>query len=148
MAHSFFTQIDEPKVVDAIRASELRTRGEIRVHITEAEYPTGADVTAEARATFERLGMTATAERNGVLIFVAVTARRFAVLGDSGIHNLVGDAEWTTIASAIGERFRAGQFTEGLVGAITRTGELLATHFPRMTGRSDQDELPNEISRS
>jgi uncharacterized membrane protein len=91
--------------------------------------------------------MTRTAERNGILIFVAPNSQKFAVLGDSGITAHVGTAPLDAMAAAMSEAFRAGHFTDGLVSVIDRAGDLLATHFKRRSGDSDQDELPNTISR-
>ena len=144
MTDSFFSKIDEPRIVESIRSAELRSRGEIRVHATEKVV---ADVMQEATRTFERLGMTATAERNGILIFVAPKSQKFAVLGDSGITSVAGTAPLDEMASSMSTAFREGRFTEGLVGAVERAGALLATHFPRVEGQHDQDELSNTISR-
>jgi uncharacterized membrane protein len=144
MTDSFFSKIDEPRIVEAIRAAELRSRGEIRIHATEKAV---TDVLKEATATFERLGMTATAERNGVLIFVAPKSQKFAVLGDSGITSCVGTTPLDEMAASMSAAFREGRFTDGLVGAVERAGQLLAAHFPRVEGEHDQDELSNTISR-
>lgn len=144
MADSFFSKIDEPRIVEAIRSAELRSRGEIRVHITEKAV---SDVMKEAAATFERLGMTVTAERNGVLVFVAPRSQKFAVLGDSGITSRAGTSVLDEIASSMSTAFRQGRFTDGLAEAVERAGELLSRHFPRVEGGRDQDELSNTISR-
>ena len=65
---AFVASLDDERIVAAIREAEARSRGEIRVHVAEREV---ADPRAEAAAVFERLGMADTAERNGVLLFVA-----------------------------------------------------------------------------
>jgi uncharacterized membrane protein len=144
MTDPFFSKIDEPRIVEAIRAAELRSRGEIRIHATGKSVD---DAVKEAATVFERLGMTATAERNGILIFVATRSHKFAVLGDSGITSRVGTAPIDQIAASMSARFREGRFTDGLVGAVEHAGDLLAAHFPPMEGKSDQNELPNTISR-
>ncbi|MBK5255344.1 MAG: TPM domain-containing protein [Vicinamibacteria bacterium] len=144
MSASFFSRIDEPRVVEAIRLAELRCRGEIRVHVTGKPV---SDVIKEATATFERLGMTATAERNGVLIFVASRSQKFAVLGDSGMTSIVGTHVLDEMAASMSTAFREGRFTDGLVAAVERAGDLLAAHFPRVEGVSDENELSNDISR-
>jgi uncharacterized membrane protein len=136
--------IDERRIVESIRQAELRSRGEIRVHATEKAV---ADVMQEATRAFERLGMTATAERNGILIFVAPKSQKFAVLGDSGITSRAGTAPLDGIASSMSAAFREGRFTDGLVGAVERAGALLAAQFPRDPGAADRDELSNTISR-
>lgn len=138
---SFLSRLDHDRVVAAIRAAEDRSRGEIRVHVAHEEVD---DPQAAAAALFEKLGMTATAERNGVLIFVAPARQRFAVVGDKGIHEKCGDVFWKDVAAAMEEDFRAGRFTEGIVKGVTRAGEALAVHFPR-TG-PDRNELTDEVS--
>jgi uncharacterized membrane protein len=144
MTDSFFSKIDEPRIVEAIRAAEGRSLGEIRIHITEVAAP---DAVTEGKAVFERLGMTATANRNGVLIFVAPKSHTFAVLGDSGITSIAGTAPLDAIAAAMSSAFRDGRFTDGLVEAVTQAGDFLAAHFPRDPNATDCDELSNQISR-
>jgi len=138
---SFLSRLDHDRVVAAIGAAEARSRGEIRVHVArrKVEEPQRA-----AAALLEKLGMTATAERNGVLIFVAPASQRFAVVGDKGIHEKCGDGFWKDVASAMEEDFRQGRFTDGIVKGVTRAGEALAAHFPR-TG-PDRNELSDEVS--
>jgi uncharacterized membrane protein len=97
-----------------------------------------------ARKAFDRLGMSATADRNGILFFVVPSRRRFVVLGDAGIHAKVGPDFWARIAAAMSGRFRKGEFTEGLVEGIASVGEQLAAHFPH-AGQADRNELPDEI---
>lgn len=144
MTDSFFAKIDEPRIVESIRNAELRSRGEIRIHATER---TIVDVMQEATLAFERLGMTATRERNGILIFVAPRSQKFAVLGDSGITSRAGTTPLDEMASSMSAAFREGRFTDGLVGAVERAGALLAAHFSRIEGDSDRDEISNTISR-
>ena len=95
----------------------------------------------------ERLGMTATADRNGILIFIAPKSHNFAVLGDSGITSLLGTGVLDEMASTISTAFRDARFTEGLVAVVERAADLLATHFPRASDAHDPDELSNTISR-
>jgi uncharacterized membrane protein len=135
--------IDHVRVVAAIGAAEQRTSGEIRV-LVSAEP--AEDPIAAARKQFERLGMTRTAARNGVLIFVAPPSHTFAVIGDTGIHEKCGDAFWGELAAAMTEHFKRGDFTDGLVLGIHRAGELLAQHFPRRP--DDRNELPDQIERA
>ncbi len=134
--------IDEARIVAAIAAAEQRTSGEIRVAVSATAAP---EPIAAARRQFERLGMTRTAARNGVLIFVAPVSQTFAVIGDRGVHERCGDAFWSELAAAMSERFRRGDFTGGLVLGIERAGTLLAAHFPRQP--DDRNELPDSVER-
>jgi uncharacterized membrane protein len=143
---SFFFKnppIDQARVVAAISAAELKTSGEIRVLLARSK---AADPVAAAQRHFERLGMTQTKERNGVLIFLAPRSHTFAVLGDTAIHEKCGDAFWTELAAAMTEHFKRGDFTAGLEHGITRAGALLAGHFPRSP--DDVNELPDEIEEA
>jgi len=133
--------IDARRIEDAIRAAEHRTSGEIRVSIAPLFW---GNVRREAEKAFQRLGMTATKGRNGVLFLIVPSRRRFVILGDEGIHRHVGDEFWNSIASAMSDHFRRGDFTEGIVRGIGKVGEKLANHFP-YEGERDVNELPDEV---
>jgi uncharacterized membrane protein len=90
------------------------------------------------------MGMTATKERNAVLFFVVPARRKFVVLGDSAIHEKVGQNFWHDIVRAVSEKFREGDFTAGLVKGIAAVGDQLSTHFPFDAAR-DSDELPDDV---
>jgi len=132
--------VDQDRVKEAIRKAERMTSGEICVSVSPLFW---GDVEKAAWKAFARVGMTRTRERNGVLIFVVPARRRFAVLGDAGIHSKVGQEFWDSVAAHLSEHFQHGEFTEGLVDAIQEIGEQLAAHFPYTP--SDVNELPNEI---
>lgn len=146
----FFSATDFDAVSDAIRAAESRTSAEIRVHL-ERHLPRrffGArvDALARARALFTKLGMHRTADRHGVLIYLAVYDRTLAVAGDVGIHARVGDRHWHRIRDGMLEKLRAGAPREAIVDAIEGIGRELATHYPRRPG--DTNELRDDVSVS
>ena len=143
-ADAFVKSLDDERIVAAIQAAESRSRGEIRVHVAEREV---ADSRADAEAVFERLDMSATAERNGVLLYVAPESRTIVVIGDRGIHDCCGEAFWAAVVEQAREEFSAGRFTEGIVAAVKTVGDELARHFPRRAGETDPDELPDAVSR-
>ncbi len=135
-----FAQFDSDRIVAAIAAAEKRTSGEIRVHLTR-RVP--KDLEERAVRRFHLLGMTKTAERNGVLIYIAPRARQFRILGDTAIHEKCGEDFWKEVAAAMEAHFRKGALTEGVVAGVERVGEVLARHFPR--GSRDRNELPDSI---
>ena len=96
-----------------------------------------------ARTQFEKLGMTATRHRNGVLIFVAPRSQKFAVIGDTGIHERSGDQFWQELVESMREHFKAENFSDAVVQAIGKAGELLAQHFPRQP--DDTNELTDAV---
>ena len=132
---------DQDRVVAAIRDAEQSTSGQIRVHV-EDRCP--GEPMERARALFVRLGLTRTRRRNGVLIYVAMGDRKFAILGDEGIHNAVGDAFWHGAAAKMKEFFALGAHGDGLCAAVKAVGEALAAQFPREAG--DQNELPDDVT--
>ena len=139
----FLGALDHERIVKAIQEAESRSRGEVRVHVSQKE---AADVEGAAARQFERLGMTQTGDRNGVLLFVAPVSQRFAVIGDQGIHDRCGLRFWKDVADAMEADFRAGRFTDGIVKGVARVGDALATHFPRQEGATDRNELSDEVT--
>jgi len=133
--------IDRARIENAIRAAELRTSGEICVSVSRLFW---GNVEAAAKKAFNRMGITQTRERNGVLFFVVPSRRKFVVLGDAGIHEKVGQQFWTSVVTAVTDKFRSGHFTEGLVKGIEAVGEQLATHFP-YDAAADKNELSNDV---
>jgi len=125
----------------AIQNAELDTSGEIRVHIEE-KCP--GDVLDRASLIFDKLHMQNTELRNGVLFYLAVKNRKFAVLGDSGINRVVPENFWDEVRDVLLNHFRENHFTEGLVEGITLAGRQLKDHFP--FHKDDVNELPDEIS--
>jgi uncharacterized membrane protein len=141
MTH-YFSQFDSDRIVQAIGAAEAKTSAEVRVHVTR-RVP--EDLEERALRRFHLLGMTKTAERNGVLIYIAPRAHKFRIVGDVGIHEKAGAEFWTAVAAAMEDHFRKGEFTEGVVEAVRTVGERLAVHFPRRP--EDVDELPNILDQ-
>ena len=134
---------DRTRIAAAIRAAEQATSGELRVHL---QPRCGADPCRDAARVFERLGMTRTAARNGVLIFVAWRSRRFAVIGDTAIHARVGHAFWQATAEAMTPRLAAGDLAGGIEAGLQAAGAALQQHFPHRP--NDVNELPDTISES
>ena len=137
----FLAALDRTQIEDAIGTAERMTSGEIRVHVQPKAH---GDIRQVAERTFERLGMTKTKERNGVLLFIACEEQRFVILGDSGIDTRVPAGFWDDIAAKLHDRFQRGELTEGIVEAIHSAGEQLKTYFPR--AHDDRNELSNEIN--
>jgi uncharacterized membrane protein len=137
-----FPRAEQTRVVEAIKAAERGTSGEIKVHV-EARCP-GGDAMKRAEALFSRLKLHQTRERNGVLIYLAVNDRKFALRGDQGIHEAVGSPFWSEAATTMKEAFQRGAFADGLVGAVQAVGARLAERFPPRT--DDKNELSDEIS--
>jgi uncharacterized membrane protein len=138
----FLQNLEDEKIVAAIASAESKTSGEIRVFISDAEP---ADPLAGAKLQFERMEMTSTKDRNGVLIFVAPKSRNFAIIGDEGVHQKCGEQFWRRIADEMTARFRQGLFTDGIVHGVAAAGQVLSEYFPRQP--DDVNELPDKVER-
>ncbi|WP_421827774.1 TPM domain-containing protein [Larkinella sp.] len=141
-AINLFTSEEQQQIIQAIRSAELETSGEIRVHL-ELHCPT-PDVIERAVQVFRQLSMDQTAQRNGVLFYLATEDHKFAVLGDEGINKVVPNDFWVTTKDIMRENFRAGRFTQGFCLGIERAGQQLRQYFPRLD--NDSNELSDEIS--
>lgn len=142
-ARQFFSTEEKQAIKDAIAAAELDTSGEIRVHL---EDHCKGEVLDRAAYLFEQLGMKKTIARNGVLFYLAVKDRKFAVIGDAGINAVVEENFWDSIKEQMTALFKQSAFTQGLVQGIEAAGTKLKTHFPYQD--DDRNELTDEISFS
>jgi len=137
----FLTQAEEQAVVEAIRLAEMATSGEIRVHI---EKTTSIAAFDRALEVFHLLKMNETQLKNGVLIYVAVKDKVFAICGDQGINDLVPADFWESTKEVMATHFKNGNFKQGLIDGINNAGEQLKKYFPCQD--DDTNELSNEIS--
>jgi uncharacterized membrane protein len=142
MAEQLFSKSDKEIIVNAIKAAERETSGEIQVHI---ESRCKGEVLDRAAEVFETLKMHQTAERNGVLFYLAVEDHLFAILGDTGINQKVPEGFWEKIKQEMTFHFKNGDFVKGLTNGIEMSGQQLKSHFPYDEG-SDANELSDEIS--
>lgn len=140
-ASSFFSPEQQDDIRQAIMSAELETSGEIRVHI---ENECSGEVMGRALTIFNRLGMQKTDLKNGVLFYLAVKNRKFAIIGDKGIHEKVGNDFWDSIKMEMIQHFRKDEFSQGLSHGILMAGEQLKKYFPR--SKDDINELPDDIS--
>jgi uncharacterized membrane protein len=140
-ASSFFSKEQQAQILAAVKEAEMETSGEVRVHI---ESSLRDDVLDRAAWLFKKLGMDKTAERNGVLFYLAVNDRKFAIIGDAGINAKVPPGFWDDISELLKTNFKEGKFTEGLSEGILLAGKHLKIHFPHK--QDDVNELADEIS--
>lgn len=139
--HRFLSQLDHDRIVGAIKGAEAKTSGQIRVYLQRGKFEEEALPLAQKK--FLQLGMEKTKERNGVLIFVAPRAQKFAVIGDEGIHQKSDEHFWEELVEKMRAHFQREEFTDALVEAIDSAGQLLARYFPRTSAATN--ELPDEI---
>ncbi|MCB9262041.1 MAG: TPM domain-containing protein [Flavobacteriales bacterium] len=132
----FSTEV-EKKITDAITKAESECSGEIRVHVDEY---CKSDPVFKAKNVFTHLKMEETELRNGVLIYVAMFDRKFAIIGDKGIHEKVGDDFWDKTKEIMLAEFIKGDIPAGIIDGINIAAEQLKKYF------SADDTLGNELS--
>jgi uncharacterized membrane protein len=140
-AANFFTKEQKKQITEAIARAEMNTSGEIRLHV---DNRCRIDVLDCAAGWFEKLKMHKTELRNGVLFYLAVGDRKFAIIGDAGINAVTPDNFWDNITEEVLSLFREEKFTEGLIRGIEMAGEQLKKHFPYQS--DDSNELSDDIS--
>lgn len=138
---TFFSESEKQQIVNAIAEAEKNTSGEIRVHIED--FCKG-EVLEIAIETFAKLKMHETQLRNGVLIYLSVKDRKFAIYGDSGINKIVPEIFWDEIKNQMQEKYKEGKFSEGLCNAILSVGAQLKANFPYSS--DDKNELSNDLT--
>ena len=140
-ARNFFSKEEQAQIVESIKQAENKTSGEIRVHL---ENSCKGEALDRAANLFAKLDMHKAALRNGVLIYLAIDDHKFCIIGDAGITEKVADDFWKDITGSAIALFREGKFAEGIISAITMSGNALKADFP--IADDDVNELPDEIS--
>jgi uncharacterized membrane protein len=138
----FLSKEEEQEIVLAIVEAEKNTSGEVRVHIEKHSNKTPLE---RAQEVFFELKMEATKDRNGVLFYVCVADKKFAIIGDEGIDKVVESDFWDCTKDIVISNFKEANFKNGLVEGILRAGERLKKYFPYQS--DDMNELSNEISK-
>lgn len=138
----FLSDAEEQEIVQAILEAEKNTSGEIRVHI---ESHTPLAHFERAKEVFHILKMDNTKDANGVLIYVAVTDKKFVIYGDKGIDAVVSKNFWDSTRDVIQAHFKEENFKQGIIDGVMSTGKQLERHFPWNHG--DINELSDEVSK-
>jgi uncharacterized membrane protein len=139
---SLLSTEDNKRVVEAIRSTEQLTSGEIRVYL-ESRNPLVSTI-ERAQEIFLQLNMQATRQRNGVLLYIAVKDHEVALIGDEGIHQLVGSEFWNTQVQQMIVFFKENHLADGIVKCVAEVGNVLIEKFP-FDAQTDKNELPDEV---
>ena len=129
MKHShLIKRLDESRILAAISAAEANTTGLIRVMVSKRSYP---DPLPAAEKHFKALKLHKSPHRNAVLIFIAPKSQTFAVYGDAATHARCGPEFWNILRDEMALHLKDSRYTDALLHAIAKAGELLAVQFPR-----------------
>lgn len=138
----FFTVAEKAQIVDAIRAAEKETSGEVRVYVeSKNAYVDAIDRAAEI---FYKLKMQNTDHRNAVLLYVAMKHHELALFADEGIYQKTGAEYWNTAVKNMIDKFSKDDIPGGIEQCVRQIGETLKEKFPYIP-TEDKNELPDEI---
>ena len=138
----FFSPEEKTAIIEAIRAAEKSTSGEIRVYIES--HNRFVDAVDRASEVFFSLKMEKTQHRNGVLLYIAMKDHQLAIFADEGIYKIMGQAFWDASVKEIIEEISTGPMSESIIHCITKIGEVLTEKFPYQS-TTDKNELPDDI---
>ena len=138
----FFTEEEKLQIIEAVRNAEKRTSGEVRVFVeSRCSYMDAIDRAIEI---FFDLRMTETADRNAVLVYVAMKDHQLAIFGDEGIHSKLGNEYWAAEVRKMISKFNKENYADGIKEVVTDIGEALTRLFP-YNNNTDKNELPDDI---
>jgi putative membrane protein len=100
-------------------------------------------VRRRAVAVFKAAAERRTVGRTGVLIYMSVAERRAEIVADEAILKVTDEQTWVAAMEALLENVREGRAADGICAAIERVGTVLAEHFPRTAG--DSNEIPDKL---
>ncbi len=138
----FLSAKEEEEIIAAIQQAEKNTSGEIRVHI---EKSCKTEPFKRAVEVFHQLKMNETKQKNGVLIYVGLESKSFAIYGDEGIDKVIPKNFWNATRNVMQTEFKQGNFKDGLVKGVLQAGKQLQQHFPWTS--TDTNELSDTISK-
>jgi uncharacterized membrane protein len=122
-----FSTEEEERIIQSIKEAERGTSGEIRFYV---EPKCEGDPLERGVEVFHHLRLHEKHHRNGVLIYLATDHRKFAVVGDEGIHSKVPDNFWEDVKNHMLEFFKQGKLADGVCEGIKLVGEKLKESFP------------------
>jgi putative membrane protein len=100
-------------------------------------------VRRRAIAVFKAAAERRTVGRTGVLIYLSMAERRAEIVADDAILKVTDDHTWGEAMTALIADVREGRPGDGICAAIDRVGVVLAQHFPRTAG--DTNEIPDKL---
>jgi|GEM_PF-125369 len=132
-------------IIQAIAAAENGSTGEIRVHI--AKHWIERDPFARATRLFEHFNMFRTTDRNAVLFYINPRKRKFAIIGDAGIHSVVGQKYWEDLSATLRKELRSTHPENAIALAVLQMGEIFRKYFPKEeSSQSKANQLPDLVT--
>ena len=114
----------------------------LRLALTPAATKTRR-VRRRAIAIFKAGAERRTVGRTGILIYLSMGEHRAEIVADEAILKVTDAETWGEAMAALVTNVKAGRPADGLVAAAGQVGAVLASHFPRSSG--DTNEIPDKL---
>ena len=100
-------------------------------------------VHARALTLFRAAAEKRTKASTGVLLYLSLAEHRAEIIADESIHSKVAAEVWGEAMAALILAVKDDRPGDGLAEAVAHIGKVLAEHFPRSEG--DTNELPDRL---
>ncbi len=137
----FLDKVDHDRILHAIRSAEKNTTGNIILYIHHKEIK---DALNTAHQIFRKHRFGNTKDQNNILILLAPESQKFAIVGNTALHEKLGQAWWEDFTTLLSSYFKESHYTDGLIAAIEKIGQTFRTHFPAKTSQ-DRVDLPDIV---
>jgi putative membrane protein len=84
-----------------------------------------------------------TVGRTGILIYLSLAEHCAEIVADEAITSVTTPETWGEAMAALLEQVKAGRPGDGIAAAVGLIGAVLAEHFPKSTG--DTNEIPDKL---
>lgn len=96
-----------------------------------------------AMALFRTAAEKRTKASTGVLLYLSLAEHRAEIIADEAIHSKVSADVWGEAMAVLLAEVKQDRPGDGLAQAVAQIGKILAEHFPRSEG--DTNELPDRL---
>jgi putative membrane protein len=100
-------------------------------------------VRRRAIALFKAAAERRTVGHTGILIYLSMGEHRAEIVADQAITAVTTPDTWGEAMAALIVDVKAGRLADGIAAAVTAVGGVLAEHFPRTEG--DTNEIPDKL---
>ena len=144
--YKYFSEDELIDIQSAVDKVESKTIGEIVLSFRNKRNVLEKLYTPHEFAVkdFEKLGVTNTREKTGVMLFIIFGERYYDILADEGINAKISDKVWHNLEEKLKAEFQKENYTAGVLLVIKKMGEILHKEFPARADSND-DEISDEI---
>lgn len=129
---------DKKFLVTLIKSTEESTSCEIKIHINDSCKGAALDKAIELIA---KLGLDKTKNRTGIILYLSVKDKKFAIAGDVGIHQTLPNHSWHDLKDEAISFFKDEKYAEGLAHCLRKLSMIVTSTFP-----ANKIDNVNEIS--